>query len=146
MGLLWVAASLLLAICAPLYLRALHDCRQAQRDNAELADSPQCADALLLERYGPKQRAACEAARVEAQVSPWLCAAEHAWTRTTAYEALQSHWLMFGLGAAALWAGAWALTHAWAASAQRALFREWMQQMAPKPLAVRSKRNIDVLE
>lgn len=139
MHLVGVVVVLLAAACAPLIIRAANECREAHEDSVRLADSPQCCNALLQAKYGHKQRAACEAARSDARVSVWLCAFERAWSRTVAYEAwasaVTSHWLLFGFGAVFVWAFAWAATQAWATSAQRALFREWMERMQPPAIA-----------
>lgn len=98
-----------LAILYSPYMRAVAKCRELQRTSRNLIRSPQCTDDLLLRRYGPAQQQICDRAHEDLHVSPWLCAVETVWSSAELYQALQSHWLMFGLAAVVIVTMGWVL-------------------------------------
>lgn len=91
------------------YMRSVAKCRELQRTSRNLIRSPQCTDDLLSRRYGPAQQQLCDRAHEDLHVSPWMCAVETVWASAELYQALQSHWLMFGLAAVAIVTLGWVL-------------------------------------
>lgn len=137
---MWLPVFVLLALAAlsaPPVLRAHRVCVEGAAANEALARSPQCADPHLRARFGPKQWEACEAARAERHLSPWVCAVERAWTGGSVYgvwvQAAESHWLLFGLGAVLIWATAWGLLGAWSRRADHALLDRIFAHREPQP-------------